>query len=233
MTAFSECKRAWERIPVDDRAYIDARELLKLPDRDLVVLANDADDARYGGWRNAGGRWEAGMHDGLTGRHVLDFGCGMGLEARRLAALGNRVTVADINVASVRVAQRLLRAVGFEVDGALISGAAPFTAVEHFDVFYCNGVLHHIPWAQDVLAWAAGCLPADGEMRLMLYTDRARAWCDSRGLGVGEGMDFDRVYADWYDERALASILPAGWRVDQFEYITPNGWYSTAKVVRS
>lgn len=228
MTTFDEAKASWRQIPVDDRGYFDADVLLALSDDVFTAWLDAAEYVRYdeGGYRNWKGGWQRGMHDGLVNRTVLDYGCGIGIESRRLARAGHTVIAADINVSSLAVTHRAVPA----VQTVLIAETAPFVDESiDFDVFYCNGVLHHIPYAPDVLAWAASRLPSDGEMRLMVYTDRAR---DKSNGHMDTTMDFAGVYCDWYDPPKMASIIPHGWKLDRWAYITTDEAYATVRITR-
>jgi SAM-dependent methyltransferase len=233
--SFEQSREQWRVLPVDDYGYVDASTLLDYSDADLVALVDKAEAIRYNpqGYRNWDNGWQRGMHDGLTGRTVLDFGCGIGLEARRLARAGNSVIVADINPHSAGLACYVLELAGITAEIRYIYGDDPYVSGATFDVFFSNGVLHHIPYAADVLAWAGRVLPDNGEMRLMVYTDKARDRAIAQGKDFAASMDFFGAHCDWYDEAKMAGILPAGWTLDRWEYITMDGAYATARVVKA
>lgn len=205
----------WRRLPVDDVDYIDARDLLALSDDDLRNLIDRMAVSRYSGWRNHEGRWVAKMHGGLSDRRILDYGCGVGLEAVSLANAGNRVVLSDINPESLELASRVMRLYGHE----------PTTG--SYDVFYANGVLHHVPDPEPVLQEAAD--QGATEFRLMLYTDRAH---EMYGEGLARAMDFEATFTTWYDPDRLQGICPAGWRVAEWTYLTPTEVYAAARVLR-
>ena len=237
-------RQAWARIPVDEQGYFDAAELLALPDADLLRLAGAAEDARYGGWRNTGGLWREKM--GLDVRHgqVLDYGCGLGLEALQYARAGNAVTVADQNPAAVALAVRLLALHGCPAAGAHIVPDGPaFIRVpdETFDLVVMNGVLHHIEDPAPVVRAAARWLPPGGELRVMVYT--GRAW--ERITGTPPPVDVaghparerfvrwgDEVgdWADWYDQARLEARFGQWFDVEEFTYIADWGQYGTGRL---
>jgi 2-polyprenyl-3-methyl-5-hydroxy-6-metoxy-1,4-benzoquinol methylase len=93
---------------------------------------------------------------------VKDFGCGFGIEALQFAKSGNEVLLSDIFPSNVQAAERVLRLSGYT--------PAPDGPV---DVFYSNGVLHHSPQMRELLEKEVANLNPGGEVRLLLYSDRA------------------------------------------------------------
>ena len=82
----------------------------------------------------------------LRGKNVLDVGCGGGILAESMAALGARVTGIDLGVAPLAVAQLHLKESGLHVDYRRI--AAEDLAHEQpgaYDVVTCLEMLEHVP----------------------------------------------------------------------------------------
>jgi SAM-dependent methyltransferase len=234
---------AWRWIPVDDLGYLAADGLLALPDDRLLTLAGAAEQYRYGGWRNHQGLWRAKMGlDTVTGKRVLDYGCGLGLEALQYARNGNHVTVADQNPAAADLAVRLLELHGFDPARMLIDPSGPpFILVpdEWFDVVVMNGVLHHIEDPVPVARSAHRWLEDGGELRLMVYSDKA--WVQATGTppppDVTRHPARDRFvrwgdevgdWADWYDQARLAARFGRWFDVEEFTYIADAGQYAAA-----
>jgi len=174
-------RQAWSRPPVDDVGYIPATDLLAKQDGELRTIVEQMRASRYGGWRNHGGLWRDVMGlDEPGGQDILDFGCGTGVEALELALAGNRVDLADVNADNLHLAVRVLGLYAdriprlWDLTIYLALGEPPYIEAEpeSFDVFHCNGVLHHIPWARQVMERAHQILRPDGVARLMLYSDR-------------------------------------------------------------
>src|SRR5215831_10536253 len=206
-------REAWSAPPVDDVGYLPSEQLLKLDDRQLLELAQGMRQARYQGWRNHGGLWRDVMGlDSLTGLDVLDFGCGTGVEACELAAGGNRVGLADIAKPNLVLANRVMRLHGHTPTGLhVVRATPPYLDVpdSSFDVWYASGVLHHIPWAREIMETAHRLLRPGGECRLMVYSDDG--WREATGTEPPEDapahpayerfvrfMDGVGEYADWY-----------------------------------
>lgn len=243
---FESQRQAWEHIPVDDVGYFSATELLQLPDSDLFQLVADMERSRYEGWRNHDGRWRAGMGlDDVHGR-VLDYGCGLGVEALQYARTGNIVSLADINASSIALASRVLRLHGYEPAGTwLVSPKPPFAVLPpgSLDLVVMNGVLHHIPDPVPVVRAAASWLVPGGELRVMVYS--GSGWLLATGTSppadVAGHPDrerfvrfFDGVgdWADWYDEARLAERFGEWFDIRDVRYITPDGRYLTATLAR-
>ena len=237
---------AWSAVPVDEVGYLPSADLLAMGDDALRALITRMEQARYDGWRNHDGLWKAAMRlDEAAGLRVLDFGCGTGIEALQYSRAGAFVVVADINAASVQLAVRVLRLFGFSAAGFFVMrGDGPLaTTGWQFDVVHMSGVLHHIPDPVPVVAEAATWLEPGAELRLMVYSDAG--WRDITGTEPSADVTdhpqrmtfvrhFDAVgdWADWYDEARLAQRFGEWFDVRDVRYITPNGHYLTARLVR-
>lgn len=224
----------WASPPVDDVGYISSARLLELRDEDLMDLVVNFERARYGGWRNWNGNWRRVLKmDETRGKMVLDWGCGVGIEALQYARAGNAVSPADIVPENVHLAQRVLNLFGFSV-----LGYQP-----KYDVIHCAGVLHHVPNPLDVMDDFCHRLYADGEVRLMLYSDWA--WRIATGEEPPEDAAshplfetyvrrWDAVgsYADWYDEEKLERMFGQWFTLENFEYLTQDMAYCGAVMVK-
>lgn len=236
-------RAAWASIPVDDVGYLPGASLLSLGDAELAALVGRVRAARYGGWRNDGGRWTAVMRlDEAAGLRVLDYGCGLGVEALEYARAGALVSLADINQSSVDIATRVLALEGFAPEYRVtLAGSLPDLppGLPRFDVVHMSGVLHHIQDPVPAVMDIAGALRPGGELRVMVYSDRG--WRDITSTdppqdvaGHPECMrfvrHFDQVgdWADWYDAARLESRFGRWLDVTDVRYITPSGHYLTA-----
>jgi SAM-dependent methyltransferase len=238
---FEERVQQWSHPPIDDVGYLSSADLLQAPAARLRLLVSQAERARYTGWRNYENRWRhtLGLSKSQTsGKTVLDYGCGLGLEALQYCRLGNDVVVADISRENVRLALRVLALEGFDNVGAfqITEDILVNALFGEFDVIHCAGVLHHIPEPEPVVREMAAHLVPDGELRLMLYS--AEAWrmtCKSEPPErVEDDPNFEKFwtrwdavggYADWYDAERLVCRFGEWFEVVKVQPLTQFGEY--------
>ena len=249
---FAERRRVWSSPPVDDVGYLSSKDLLTWDDEALVDLISGMEKTRYRGWRNYRGNWRRLMGlDKTENKDILDYGCGVGIEALQYARLGNRIWLADISLENTELAARVLQLHGFRAEDCLwisseVSEVTPWLIPKDwiFDVVHCAGVLHHIPDPIPVVRSIHRALRNGGELRLMLYSDEA--WRIATKTEPPEGDVFDYVefdafwqfwdpiggYADWYDRAKLEARFGSWFEVKHCEPITKDGAYIGAVLVR-
>jgi SAM-dependent methyltransferase len=225
---------AWASPPVDDVGYVSSATLLELREEDLFELVVDFENTRYQGWRNWNGNWRRVLKmDSTTGKDVMDAGCGVGIEGLQYARAGNRVLPSDIVPENVELAIRVLTLMGFPVE----------PIYPPFDIIHSAGCLHHIPDPIAAVDSWASLLKPKGELRLMLYSDRA--WMKHVGDDPPENtsehpsfreyvaaMDAVGDYADWYDADKLERWFGEWFRLENFEYLTQDMSYCGAVMVK-
>jgi SAM-dependent methyltransferase len=212
---------------------------------DLVELIEAVELNRFGGWRNWEDRWRRFFgYETTHDKVVLDYGCGIGVEALQYCRGGNDVVVADISRDNVRLAMRVCKLAGFDVASFQI---VPEMLVNplfgKFDVIHCCGVLHHIPDPVSVVAAMAESLEDEGELRLMVYS--SQAWRLAVGTEPPEVVEddpgfeqywrtWDAVggYADWYDAERLEDRFGEWFRVREWQPLTERGEYLGAILVK-
>jgi len=243
---------AWSHPPVDDVGYLSSRDMLDWDDARLHKMIHTMHDVRYNGWRNHNGLWRDLMGlDTTTGKDILDFGCGVGIEALELHNAGNRVSVADISGDNIALAIRVMQLCGDPVPGTitgyLVDADPPYIYAGEcgFDVIHCNGVLHHIPWARQIMERFHDLLRPGGQVRLMVYSDEGWRiytgtepppvpWMTSHPKFETFVRAFDSVgsYAEWYDENKIRNRFGDLFTVDRFAYLTPNRRYCAAVLTK-
>ena len=100
---------------------------------------------------------------GLSGKKVLDIGCGGGILAEAMAEHGAEVTGIDMAEQSLEIARMHLLESGLKVDYQ--QSTAEQFALDHphqFDVITCLEMLEHVPDPASILQAAAGLVKADG-----------------------------------------------------------------------
>lgn len=250
--SFAAQKKAWASPPVDDIGYLPAADLLAMDDHEFCSVMRKMEENRYGGWRNLRNRWIDSLRiDDTHDKRVLDYGCGVGVEALQFAPT-NRVWVADIAPGNLKVAKRLFALSDYELEGAfLIREKPPFTSEtaaddgrRYFDVIHCSGVLHHIVDPIPVVKEMARWLVTGGELRLMLYSDKA--WLAATGeypppedvtdhpLREKFVRQWDAVgdWADWYNQQRLVDRFGEWFEVASYAPITRAGEFVGAVLVK-
>jgi ubiquinone/menaquinone biosynthesis C-methylase UbiE len=125
----------------------------------------------------------------LTGRRVLDFGCGHGMAAVVLARRGAHVIGFDLSPGYLEEAERRAQANRVLISFVRANGERLPFADQSFDRIWGNAVLHHLdlaragrelrrvlrpggvavfcePWGENrMLSWARKCLPYPGKER--------------------------------------------------------------------
>lgn len=244
LPTFNDQVQAWSNPPVDDVGYIPSSHLLSLPDAQLLAVVREMHRVRYStqAWRNWNNGWREGLRlDSTHDKTVLDFGCGVGMESAEIASQGNRVILADIAGTNLQLASRVMGLFGHEPLGAWFLEENLFDAapIPPIDVVHCAGVLHHIPRARETVEWFSTLLKPNGELRLMLYSDRGwRTYIGTEPPAdtVNDPMfihfvrTFDQVggYADWYNEYKIEALAGDLFALEDFRYITVDDRYCTA-----
>ena len=114
---------------------------------------------------------------GLAGKSVLDIGCGGGILAESMAALGGHVTGIDLGEAPLAVARLHLKESGHRVDYRHVS--AEDLAREHpgtYDVVTCMELLEHVPDPASTVAAAAALVKPGGHVFFSTINRNAKAW---------------------------------------------------------
>ncbi len=236
--------REWSAPPIDGVGYIPSADLLKKSDDELLAIIAALEKERYAlTWRNHKNLWREKLKlDSTHGKRVLDYGCGVGIEALQFAKTGNTVFVVDIVESNIDLAQRVLLLHGYESMSCRLGTQPPFFPSMMFDIFYCAGVLHHIPNARDVLLRAAESLLPGGEIRLLLYSDIGwKLSTETPAPSVAEDVEtnplfnkftstFDSVggYADWYSADKLIYRFGDFLDLVSYDYICSDGAYCVA-----
>ena len=99
--------------------------------------------------------WIERVAGGLTGRRVVDVGCGGGILAEAMAVRGGTVTGIDLSEKALGVARLHQLESGVEVDYRLVAAEALAQSMPGaFDVVTCMELLEHVP---DPASTVAAC----------------------------------------------------------------------------
>lgn len=101
----------------------------------------------------------------LSGKTVLDVGCGGGILAESMAERGARVTGIDLAEKPLKVAQLHLLESGLQVDYRMIAAEELAHEAPHrFDVVTCMEMLEHVPDPAATVQACAELVKPDGEV---------------------------------------------------------------------
>lgn len=114
---------------------------------------------------------------GLSGKRVLDIGCGGGILAESMAERGARVTAIDMAAAPLAVARIHVRESGLDVE------YLQSTAEEHadaragsYDTVTCLEMLEHVPDPGQVIAACSRLVKPGGHVFFSTINRNPKAW---------------------------------------------------------
>ncbi len=114
---------------------------------------------------------------GLTAKSVLDIGCGGGILAEAMAALGAEVTGIDAGEEPLAVAKHHAQASGLAVDyrhatAEQLAEEAP----EAFDIVICMELLEHVPNPSSIVAACARLVKPGGDVFFATLNRNLKSW---------------------------------------------------------
>jgi 2-polyprenyl-6-hydroxyphenyl methylase / 3-demethylubiquinone-9 3-methyltransferase len=119
-------------------------------------------------------------HDGddgpLSGRTVLDIGCGGGLLSEPLARLGGHVTGLDPGTTNIEVARRHAAQSGLAIDYRAGMAEDLATAGERFDLVVASEVIEHVPDQAAFMATIAGLVAPGGLLIASTFNRTAKSY---------------------------------------------------------
>ena len=144
------------------------------------------------------------QHAGLSGKEVIDIGCGGGLLSEGMAVLGAQVTGIDLGEKALTVAKLHLFESGHTIDYRLISAEAMALQMPaRFDIVTCLEMLEHVPDPASIVQACASLIKPGGQVFFSTLNRTPKAWL----LGV--------VSAEY-----LLNLLPRGTH-DYSHFIKP------------
>lgn len=236
----------WKAMPIDNVGYFSWKDIEKKSDSELrqvmdqfIAVRNDEN-----GWRNFQRKWRAGLTDNTTGKIILDYGSGFGIEAREfLIQKDNKVLLADVHEDNMRAAERVLSVYELKSSGHVLAEFdAPFFELPKdtpkVDIVYSNGVIHHSSKFREILLRFCEILKENGEIRLMLYSDVA--WTMKTGEAVDictpiheqkgfesyvRQMDQVGQYADYFNKAKMENTVGDFLSIEFCDYITSDNQF--------
>lgn len=116
-------------------------------------------------------------HAALSGKRVIDIGCGGGLLSEGMAALGAQVTGIDLSEKALGIARLHLFESGHAIDYRLISAEAMADeAPAAFDAVTCLEMLEHVPDPASTVAACTRLVKPGGQVFLSTISHNPKAY---------------------------------------------------------
>ena len=100
----------------------------------------------------------------VSGKSVLDVGCGGGILSESLARKGAKVTGIDLSEGPLKVAQIRNKKVNLDIDYKKISTNQLVDSGEKFDVIACLEMLEHVPDPSEIVSDCEKLLKKNGHI---------------------------------------------------------------------
>jgi len=144
---YDTLRRRWHVVPVEATSRLNSRDLLQLPDAQLLSIWDRAfHGTSTGSYYGIRGWYHDLYRDKLAGLDVLDVGCGLAISSIHFAEHGARLTFADIVEDNLRVVERLCALKGLRGRFLYIENARSFaTLPDDFSVVMAIGSLINAP----------------------------------------------------------------------------------------
>lgn len=145
---------------------------------------------------------------GQKGRHLLEVGCGLGIELARLAKLGFDVTGIDLSFKAVDMAWRYLKSQ--QLPGrTLVQNAEELGFPdESFDAIYSSGVIQHTPNITRAISEMIRVLRPGGRILIILYHRHSWFYLLHKLTGVNiEFEDQDAPIINAYTRREVKLLF--------------------------
>ncbi len=176
------CNIRHSQKPVGTREYFDEVEARK-----YMVESHIPQFADFERWR---------------GKKVLEIGCGIGTDTINFARHGAQVTAVDLTEKSLEVARQRARVFGLEdrirfiqANAEKLSETVP---VEHYDLVYSFGVIHHTPHPENVLEEVRKYVSPESTLKIMVYNRWSwKVLWILFGYGKGQVWKMNRLIAEY------------------------------------
>jgi SAM-dependent methyltransferase len=136
------------------------------------------------------------------GKKVLEIGCGIGTDTINFAWHGAQVTAVDLTEKSLELARQRAQVFGLEDRVRFIQANAENLSksvpVEHYDLVYSFGVIHHTPDPERVLEEIRKYVTPESTVKIMVYNRWSwKVLCILLGYGKGRFWKLNRLIADY------------------------------------
>lgn len=216
-TIATEIREKWQEVPTatSQGGRLFSGDLLRLEDQAFLScwqeMFQSGCSLEHRGW------YQLLYRDAFSTKKVLEVGSGLGFDGLFFLQHGAVWTFADIVEDNLRVIERVCRLLGLRerADFLYIQDISSFDALtSDFDVIWCNGSLHHVPFAT-ARAECLHILPhlrARGRWIELAYPYERWVREGSKPFTEwGKMTDGERTpWAEWYDvEKLKRRLFPA------------------------
>lgn len=113
----------------------------------------------------------------LSGKHVLDVGCGGGILSEAMAHQGAHVTGIDMGDATIGAAKAHAEGQSLQLDYRVISvETLAEQALGQFDIVTCMEMLEHVPDPESIVAACARLVKPNGHLVFSTLNRHPKAW---------------------------------------------------------
>jgi 2-polyprenyl-3-methyl-5-hydroxy-6-metoxy-1,4-benzoquinol methylase len=162
----------WDEHPMDYQGY--SRKELKT-DNDYRAFFRSVDAAWWSSTKQINSSSPAHLGDRLlnrskiSGRRVLEIGCGMGTWTQAFVEWGCDVTAIDLAPYSVEMTRKRLELAGLKANVMEMDARDMRALGDQFDFIWSWGVIHHSPDTEQIVKEIHRLLKPGGEFGIMVY----------------------------------------------------------------
>jgi len=181
--SFQVAKKYWQNVPRAQGANpFNSINLQHLSDKQLIEqFLSEVKIAQQKHERNLGYSIAEKISAAFESPLILDYGSGIGFYGYEMLTRHDksRVIFADINQSNLSIISKILNLLGYKdrFETRLISnpGADDISIAEPVDMIISMGVLHHTPYALEIVKNLSTLQPAGRVFLAMLYNDRFKS----------------------------------------------------------
>ena len=238
---FNSAKQYWQNVPKAMGSNPWNTEKLKyISDENLVVQFKEEQKiSREKFERQLGFKRAFESIQDIENPKVMDYGSGIGFYGFEILShcSNAQVTFVDINQSNLNIIQRIAELLKFEQQITICQvqkkKSLDLNFKNTFNLIMSMGVLHHTPFAKDIVSHLTQYLDSKGIFLVLLYNNHYRKrLSQNKGYRLnhstfGELTDpiIDEIknpYSDWYDDDKAIDLFGHNYNLISRDYPTPD-----------